>query len=1820
MRQTEYRRRNTALTEEIFEELQKVSQDELNWLFRQIRYKVRRLDGQRMKVTTGSPRLQKSYIVSGNLWDFFVSRMRSSLMRAWVKGAIKLATLQRNHFTSFKPVEFDPEEFAKFIEPELGERIVGVTKTIKRQVGAKVVGWYNSPGTTMQSLVDQLKPTFGEKRARLIAQTEVTRLNSEVKRLTADQIGATEWWWSTRRDNLVCVKPLKGPDGKVYKGCRELHGKTFDIGYLMPPDGSHPGCRCDPVLVPPRRTATAQTRPVIEGLLKFDENQPRDEEGKWTDTGKGGKASGAKPKALQEALDNYLNVKPNSPEERAFDSVMDRIYDARRDYHNENTPENLDYLIGSCRSSRSDKERIAALVTMQELPFNEDGTVTLYRGGNLGGQSWSTDKEWATRFAVYGFGAGGEKRKGGTKLYRKDFTVDQLVVALPWEGEVIVNKEAATDAEEIPIEYPRDDKAEEWIEGKVDDKSTEQLTLKTVADDDEKYEIPMPAIDNESRTAAKSYLASLSSDEKEAQYKTEELNISDLHSGQPSVRKETVDYFLNGGKPGWLEEFIRVARVNGKLYLMNGNHRVVASMLQGAERVKAKVIDIPALTKADFVESEHPRDEDGKFTDKGTGVSGGGSEPAYKQAEEYKEFTAAIERYNELTDPYDKMDALRDAENAAFDFRKEMREDYFDGEVPEFFITAYKKGSGTDIGEIVVFTDFEKAKESLQEGETLKAFDVEANTLTPIDKQSRTCITDGAYLRDERPVDLSYQPPENVVTYKLADTDYNEGINQVFNLLKIPEAVEKYNVYHNFIKMKPKVTPTEYVEECEKRLKKAIEDTDVCVRLPVASLNKVLEQGSYKSVFESQKSGAGGFAGGIWNRERYLKIRRRAENQMFGISEAQETDRPVYGYLAGKGSVNPNSEDLEQYGNVALVLKDSVRERTTFTQGDSLDDVNMKGIFGHVLPNGQKIWSGKGSPSKVTDPKIQSLTYLEYWSGRDWLTNAELYEEKPEEDNNAVPQKERKYGYWEAQVSSGFSVDEIASVAFIGKEPGSKTTKALDKLGIPWKVVEGYVEKMLKADQPNGVLIARNDYLALYALDGETGYVVNIETGKRYPTHMLASILSRGYWEMVEDEDLTKWDEQKHPRDEDGKWTDGGGSKAHPKGIINHERIESVSRSHSSFETFQATNDKPKFVEELSHGIAEGVGIEVGIKILDDKEFNEKFKNAKISPEAAMMGGASVITAGYNSLENTIYLRRSGIDKIANWKEFSNYRAALYHEMGHAYHANVYGITKQDKGEYGSGWAEQFADEFAGALAYAEQMWRYQTKPSPFPKENERAKTFDFKSHFTDFINSNKPVKKLEKWDEQKHPRKKDGKFAPNGMGETGGQKVSSETRAEFPENDKSRSNPSVAPETGTEVEGRPQMGRNFDITPEAEMIRNGNYTDWQQQKFEQRRSAVEYASRTMFNDELSQKDYIDKYIRRGWKPTNEDRPYLLVNPEGTRQREVSRQGMKDYLDVVLNRGEYKANYDLPEGADVVPAPKAVPERVAKPKPEPAKPEPKPEPVSYPDGASVAKVLASYVGEYDKNNEEVKKRERFVATAKLELEKYGEDELRDENNKEAQRALEQYTRAMTYLKIEIDTQKNKARYEKGLELTHVDDPVKMNPKLSPEFKGKKIYAVKNGVQAFENIVSARTGLRVTNVRFDLRPKGRSSYNHDNLRVTLSKQEMILTDAIIHELGHHLEFEAPGVRIAAQKFFQKRTQGEKTVPMNKYHRGYRPDEVCKPDKFIDPYVGKVYSDGSTEIISVGLAAYYTDPAQFAKDDPEHFALIYDAVHGKFSNNL
>ena len=80
-----------------------------------------------------------------------------------------------------------------------------------------------------------------------------------------------------------------------------------------------------------------------------------------------------------------------------------------------------------------------------------------------------------------------------------------------------------------------------------------------------------------------------------------------------------------------------------------------------------------------------------------------------------------------------------------------------------------------------------------------------------------------------------------------------------------------------------------------------------------------------------------------------------------------------------------------------------------------------------------------------------------------------------------------------------------------------------------------------------------------------------------------------------------------------------------------------------------------------------------------------------------------------------------------------------------------------------------------------------------------------------------------------------------------------------------------------------------------------------------------------------------------------------------------------------------------------------------------------------------------------------------------------------------------------------------------------------------------------------------------------------------------------------------------------EFYNKRTEGEKTVKLNDVSKNpYSNDEVTKVDKWLNLYMGKVYPDKSTEILSMGLELMYKNPVYLAKKDPEMFDFIYSVV--------
>lgn len=97
----------------------------------------------------------------------------------------------------------------------------------------------------------------------------------------------------------------------------------------------------------------------------------------------------------------------------------------------------------------------------------------------------------------------------------------------------------------------------------------------------------------------------------------------------------------------------------------------------------------------------------------------------------------------------------------------------------------------------------------------------------------------------------------------------------------------------------------------------------------------------------------------------------------------------------------------------------------------------------------------------------------------------------------------------------------------------------------------------------------------------------------------------------------------------------------------------------------------------------------------------------------------------------------------------------------------------------------------------------------------------------------------------------------------------------------------------------------------------------------------------------------------------------------------------------------------------------------------------------------------------------------------------------------------------------------------------------------------------------------------------------------------------------HELGHHMEAD-PVAKAAAGRFIRRRSVDGKTYSLRSMTgiKAYRSNEVALNGNFFDPYVGKVYRDGVTEVFSMGVETL-SDPALLADralKDPQTMEFI------------
>lgn len=121
------------------------------------------------------------------------------------------------------------------------------------------------------------------------------------------------------------------------------------------------------------------------------------------------------------------------------------------------------------------------------------------------------------------------------------------------------------------------------------------------------------------------------------------------------------------------------------------------------------------------------------------------------------------------------------------------------------------------------------------------------------------------------------------------------------------------------------LTENPAVQELGKEVQSYVDDADVVVAVSASALVAAVIDGRFKSQFET------GFSSGLYDPE----MRKVQEAVTHGLPpNLADKERPIYGFLATQKELH--GATTEQYGAFRVVANKSVRDRTTFTIGDSL--------------------------------------------------------------------------------------------------------------------------------------------------------------------------------------------------------------------------------------------------------------------------------------------------------------------------------------------------------------------------------------------------------------------------------------------------------------------------------------------------------------------------------------------------------------------------------------------------------------------------------------------------------------------------------------------------------------------------------------------------------------------------------------------------------------------------------------------------------------------------------------------------------------------
>ncbi|WP_040864142.1 alpha/beta fold hydrolase [Nocardia exalbida] len=194
-------------------------------------------------------------------------------------------------------------------------------------------------------------------------------------------------------------------------------------------------------------------------------------------------------------------------------------------------------------------------------------------------------------------------------------------------------------------------------------------------------------------------------------------------------------------------------------------------------------------------------------------------------------------------------------------------------------------------------------------------------------------------------------------------------------------------------------------------------DGEIVTRATSGSLRGILGSGRFKTEFD--------FAGQSRMGRSLLAGRVALEQALFGYPPDLPTQsRPIYGFIRTAPSYRVTEGDaLAQYGDIDIVFKSAVEERTTANVGDTKSVVAI--------------------PSRVTDPQPESFAATPHGHKTLGYIGLEGI------DRDYTGKRFTGSTYIEAQVH-GATVADIDYVVFHTSPPDQHLRELLDAAGIPW--------------------------------------------------------------------------------------------------------------------------------------------------------------------------------------------------------------------------------------------------------------------------------------------------------------------------------------------------------------------------------------------------------------------------------------------------------------------------------------------------------------------------------------------------------------------------------------------------------------------------------------------------------------------------------------------------------------------------------------------------------------------------------------------------